>query len=848
MAKKLRLLATAVSCAVSCVMTISSAEFRYTFNSVPLSDAIAAIAEEHADIRISFIYNELDRYRAKATVNTDDAYLALRQIIGQNPVSIVCKGDAYYIEALQHGKYEYRGSVLSADESEPLPGASVMVLSLRDSTVITYGVSDADGHFLVPCDKKNVLMKISCVGYKTAYINRPTFSVGSVMLQPQPVRLGAVSVAAENTVFAMDKNTYIPSMRQKNASQDATDLLRRMAIPQLVVNPGDNSIKDVFGNGVPVYINYQEAAPDELKGMNMRDVRRVEYIEFPTDSRFKGELRVINIIVQEYEYGGYTKVFESFTGLNGLLNNSSVISRFTYKKVTYNVSAGSMNGDFSHTGAENTALYHLKDGTVNREETLNESHERLNEYPMTLRVSYNGEKLSTRNSLTFTHSSTPEQYVSGRLSVGSGPEEDYRRSTPKRHNTVGYLGEVQGRIGQTVSFDITPSFNHTHRNNVSYYKSSLMSSPLHNIITEDAYYWNLRASGMMVMRQKHRLSVFFGIGQNHNRLVYTGTDNMTDSYSITFASGNIRYRFQTKKCSFSVFSGVGSERNRMNGITTDDVYPVAGVNASVALTQKSQISAYLYYQTSTPGISMRANDLVRSNEFMYLTANPYLKSWRQLQSNAAYNWYRNNTLSLGVFGGYDRDFNRVATVYRPFDGGQAILRDFINDGDYIHAYIGVSINYKMFDNNLQLYANMTQNSYRTTGLYKDSLMPFRVQLQAVYYWKAFNILASWGNPQRNLTGNSNIIIRGRSFHMLSAGWGNGKWTINLSAKNIFNKGWRSETWYRQSPLFCETVRNFSPSVHPSLNLSVTYTVSYGKKVRQSNETTTQISAPSAIMQ
>lgn len=123
-----------------------------------------------------------------------------------------------------------------------------------------------------------------------------------------------------------------------------------------------------------------------------------------------------------------------------------------------------------------------------------------------------------------------------------------------------------------------------------------------------------------------------------------------------------------------------------------------------------------------------------------------------------------------------------------------------------------------------------------------------MQLQAVYYWKSFNILASWGNPVRNLTGNSNIVIHGRSFHMLSAGWGNGKWTISLSAKNIFNRGWRSETWHRQSPLFCETVRYFNPSAHSSLNISVTYTVSYGKKVRHGNETETHDNAPSAIMQ
>ena len=45
---------------------------------------------------------------------------------------------------------------------------------------------------------------------------------------------------------------------------------------------------------------------------------------------------------------------------------------------------------------------------------------------------------------------------------------------------------------------------------------------------------------------------------------------------------------------------------------------------------------------------MKANDIVRSNEYMYLTANPNLKNWRNLNSNLAYNWYHNNSFSLAV--------------------------------------------------------------------------------------------------------------------------------------------------------------------------------------------------------
>lgn len=153
----------------------------------------------------------------------------------------------------------------------------------------------------------------------------------------------------------------------------------------------------------------------------------------------------------------------------------------------------------------------------------------------------------------------------------------------------------------------------------------------------------------------------------------------------------------------------------------------------------------------------------------------------------------------------------------------------------------------MFNNSFQLYANLTQNAYDITGAYKDSCYPFRVQLQAVYYWKSFNILASCGNPQRTLTENSNYKIRGRNFHMLSVGWGNGIWNVNLSAKNIFNKGWQSETWQKDSPLYSERQQFYNPSAHASISLSVTYTIGYGKKIQRGNEVRGQGSAPSAIV-
>lgn len=776
----------------------------------------------------------------------------LRQLIGLNPVSVIKSGGRYYVEALQHGKFIYTGNVIDND-NDPVVGVLVMLLTARDSTVVTYGVTDSNGRFSIPCDKKNVLAKFSCVGYKTLYVNTAGFAMGTIMMQLSPIQLSTVSIEADNTILSTDKNVYIPSSAQKNASQDAADLLRRMAIPQLIINPGDNSVKDVFGNNVPVFINYHEAQADELKGMKMTDVRKIEYIEYPTDPRLKGVQRVVNIIVQEYEYGGYTKASESLRTINGLFNNTDVFSRFTYKKMTYDVYAGSDNQDFHHNGSDNSAVYRLDDKgapvEVIRTETFKDSHTRSNEYPLTFRASYYSPCFTARNTLSFTHYSSPKQFSRGDLSVNLHPENNYSysRNTPNRNNTVCYIGNIWSALGTKASFDIAPTFRHTHRNNTSAYESTLINESIVNYITENSYNWNVSANGRMGVGRNSQLSLFLAGGQNINNLTYRGSNNNNDSYSNSFFAGELRYRYQTRKVSISSFLGLGFEHNSMNGVNTNDVFPRFGANAWFSLNKKSQISASISYQTTTPDISMKANDIVQSNEYMYLTANPNLKNWRNLKSNLSYNLFCNNSFSFASFTGYEQDFNRVATIYKPYKDGLALIRDYINNGSYRHYYLGVSVNYKLFNNSLQLYANLTQNAYEITGDYSGSYYPFRLQLQGVYYWKAFNILASWGNPQRTLTENSNNIIRGRNFHMFSIGWGNGSWSINLAAKNVFNKGWRNETWEKHTPLYDECQLIYSPSSHASINLTMTYTIGYGKKVQRGNEVGGQSSAPSAII-
>lgn len=102
-----------------CIATAFAQKFSYRFNHTPLADALVQIAEQHPDLHINFIYNELDKYPVTATIRTNDTYDMLRQLIGLNPVSVIRSKGRYYVEALQHGKFVYHGRVVGND-NEPL--------------------------------------------------------------------------------------------------------------------------------------------------------------------------------------------------------------------------------------------------------------------------------------------------------------------------------------------------------------------------------------------------------------------------------------------------------------------------------------------------------------------------------------------------------------------------------------------------------------------------------------------------------------------------------------------------------------------------------------------------------
>lgn len=826
--------------------------YEYSFRNIPVSEAIVRISKDHPDINISFIYKELDNYQTTATIRTDDIYEAIRTAIGIHPVTVTVKGNDIFVEALQQGKFEYRGRLMGKD-GEPVASATVLLLNRGDSTVITHGISDESGLFKIPCDHREVIAKLSCIGYKTKYCDFNSFAVGTIVMNESAINLNTVTVEADLASAYSDKTVYMPTHRQKKAAQNATDLLRFMSIPQIKVNALSGGVTDNTGKEIALYINGMAASQEELNGLNTSDVKKVEYLEFPSDPRYKGAQRVVNFIVQEYLYGGYTKAYIGEKFLIGASSVANVFSKFTYGKMSYDLYVASNNYSNKHIGSEISGDYLLSrnngiETEVTRTERIDDSRFKSNQYPVTFRATYNTQDIQIRNTVGFTHNATPDYSINGNVLIKdlTDVESSFTRSNPSTKNSAMYSGSFFFALPKSFSVDVTQTFNYTHTNDRLSYSTGNIKPIIRNA-DEDAYNFRVDATARKRLGKQHSFMAGINGGQGNNRLKYRGTNQYNDRFTNSFAAVMLGYNYSTSKLSLSSNFGICWEGSDINGEFMPDLYPFTHINLQYSFSRKHLLSTYFQFATNSPTVSLKADDILQDNEFLYITGNPLLKDARHITFNLAYTWLKSNRFSMSAYGEHYGTYNRITTVYSPYNDGSAVIRGYQNNGTFTRSRIGLAAKFTLLNGNLEFYGCPEMHFYKSTGMYACSYNPFTFIGQMTWYFGKFYIRSYYSTPERQLWDETNTIYRSRNYYNVTGGWYNNHWNIRLAAYNFFNSDWKGGTRIINGGYYKEHRINYGTSFHNMLNLTLTYTFNYGKKVQHGNEIGEQTGATSGIL-
>ncbi len=667
--------------------------------------------------------------------------------------------------------------------------------------------------------------------------------------------LNEVVVQAQMQQTSATSSTYIPNKKQKSSAQNAVDLLQQLAIPQITINLVDNAVTTLSGQNVAIYINYLPASSQEIEGLLTSDVRRVEYLDFPTDPRFNGNEHVVNFIMQRYEYGGYTKLTLNENFLVGLSNRASVYSKFAYKRMMYDLYAGTSNHDNKHVGTSYIGKYTLegKDGVeqeITRSEIFDNAHFKYNQFPVTFRAVYDSDKTQISNTVGFTFDQSPLAETNGSLSFSPGASANYSytRNEPYTTRWVSWQGSYYFILPHNFHLNINPSANYSHTNYDYTYRSSLPDDDvIENISKENA--WQVRGTATLykILSQKQNVFLRASGGSTRNDVAYYGSNPYVNDFSDTYAGATVGYNFSSRPWNVNADVALQWERNQINSSSVSEVYPVVNVSAAFSPSNRHSLRAFFHLGANYPGASEKTPNVLQVNELMYQTGNPDLKLSRQVNFNFQYNWIPCNNFSAAVYAQYFVEYNLYVPVYTPYQDGQALLKSFISDGKYHRTSFGLSFNYKLLNNKLQLAAQPSITLYRLTGYYDLSKYPFAFNASATYYLNNFYFQASYQTPMRTIQGNRAAYYKDRDFYQLLAGWSKSGWNIRLTAINLFRSDWLGATQTINTPLYSETKLQGGNYYHGRLNLSVTYTFNYGKKVQQGNEVGEQSGAASAIL-
>ena len=167
-----------------------------------LSEALRQLNEQTEDYTISFLYNELEDFRITTSVHRKSIPDAIRQMIGFYPIRMTVENHEIIVECPQKTAPRYKGTVID-EQGQPIAYANIALLSPQDSTLITGGVSNESGLFVIPCEQETVLARISYVGYKTIYRQCNTKEFGTIRMQPETMALKGVVVKGEIPQYKM---------------------------------------------------------------------------------------------------------------------------------------------------------------------------------------------------------------------------------------------------------------------------------------------------------------------------------------------------------------------------------------------------------------------------------------------------------------------------------------------------------------------------------------------------------------------------------------------------------------------------------------------------------------------
>ena len=435
-------------------LAMSAQHIQRNYHNRSMSDVLIDLDKASKRYKISFIYNELEDFTVTQNVKTANIPDAIRKIIGFYPMQMTVGDSLITVECIRKSERKLIGRLID-NHNLPVEFANIQLLNPKDSSFLCGGVSNANGDFVIPCQQKQVLMKVSFVGYKTICKLVPIARIGNVRMQANSYLLKGVTVEAARVVEKVDRQIIFPTKEQVKTASNGYDLLDNLSLPTIIVNRAERKVLSLKGGDVQIRINDVKASMQDVLALQPDEVTKVEFINVPGLKYGDSNLdAVINYQVRR-RYAGYVSGVSTMQGTKAGFNNSDGYFKYNVKKSEFSINYSFSYRSVEERSYESLGTYHLPTG-----ETLHRNY-----------LGYDSPFLYTTNNVQLGYNlSEPDKYtLNVRLNFynHNSPVRGMNQLYQESGKANQYLQNNRKMLEQIPSLDIYYSLNMPHDQNLA---------------------------------------------------------------------------------------------------------------------------------------------------------------------------------------------------------------------------------------------------------------------------------------------------------------------------------------------------------------------------------------------
>lgn len=602
---------------------------------------------------------------------------------------------------------DIKGKIVD-EKGEPLAFANVVLLNRQDSAFVKGVVSGEDGHFAIDSACNNGIIKVTSVGYKTAWKDCTGENAGVIKMVANSKVLGEVVVKSSlpKTILKNGGMTTIVvgSVLEKAGTME--HLLDR--IPNVSAQNGN--IK-VFGRGEPIiYINGRQMRDrSELDRLSSDNIKSVEVISNPGA-----------------RYAASTKA----------------VIRITTKKI---------QGDGFGFDATTEGSYDEKKNTG--------GYARLNLYYRRNGLEFGAYAYSSKQSSPDEKDLQQMTYLDKTLNQQDRTRWKNKTETFSSRLNASYQFDDNNSLGASISFLRNPKLQTDGKTEGSVLRDEVLTETTTYISSEFGQNSNW-SSNVYYVGKVGKLGIdfntdwFWSKGNNKNNIDehYQEVNSEIQNQLVSSTTSKYNRLIASKMVlSYPLFGGdlsVGGEYSFTNRNTNYAIIPNTLADNVIDRIKEGMASAFVTYNRDFGKLNMEAGLRYENVDFKYYDDGQYMAE----QSKTYGEWFPSLSLSMPI-GNVQMQLSYAADINRP---NYWVLRSGVQYSNHytyetgnpflvseISRNISYDLAYKWLTFNLT-YEHVSDPIYQTVEMYKDNAA---IGLMRMINGKSYNNVTSTLNLQ-----------------------------------------------------------------------------------------------------